>query len=68
MCGRGACRILVDSPEGKGLFRRPRHIWEENIKMDLQEVGWANMDWIDQFQDRGSFRLLVKAVAKCWVP
>jgi hypothetical protein len=43
MCGRGACRMLVDRPEGKGLFRRPRHRWEENIKMILQEVGMAGM-------------------------
>ena len=35
---RGACRILVERPEGKGLFRRPKHRWEENIKMDLQKV------------------------------
>jgi len=49
---RGACRMLVDRPEGKGLFRRPRHMWEENIKMGLQLVGWAGMDWIDRAQDR----------------
>ena len=41
---RGACRMLVDRPEGNGLFRRPRHRLEENIKMILQEVGWAGMD------------------------
>jgi len=35
---RGACRLLVDRPEGKGLFRRPRHRWEDNFKMDFQEV------------------------------
>jgi hypothetical protein len=40
--------MLVDSPEGKGLFRRPRYRWEENIKMDVQEVGWAGMEWIGQ--------------------
>ena len=48
----GACRMLVGRPEGKGLFRRPMHMWEENIKMDLQEMGWAGMDWNDQAQDR----------------
>jgi len=64
---RGACRMLVDRPEGKVLFRRPRHRWEENVKMDLQEVGWAGMDWTDQAQDRERWRLLVKAVAKRWV-
>ena len=60
--------MLVDRPEGKGLFRRPRHRWEENIKMSLQEVGWAAMDWIDQAGDRDRCRLLVKSVVKCWVP
>ena len=65
---RGACRMLVDRAEGKGLFRTPRHRWEENIKMDLQDLGWANMEWIDQAQDRDRCRLLVKAVAKMWVP
>ena len=44
--------MLVDRPEGKRIFRRPRHRWEENIKMDIQELGWAGMDWIDQAQDR----------------
>ena len=43
---RGACRMLVDRPEGKGLLRRPEHRWEEKIKMDLQEVGWAGIDSI----------------------
>ena len=41
---RGACRMLVDRPEVKGLLRRPRYSWEENIKMGIQEVGWAG--WI----------------------
>jgi len=45
-------RLLVERPEGKGLLRRPRYSWEENIKMNLQELGWAGMDWIDQAQDR----------------
>ena len=44
--------MLVDRPVGKRIFRRPRHRWEENIKMDIQELEWAGMDWIDQAQDR----------------
>jgi hypothetical protein len=40
--------MLVERPGGKGLFRRPGHRWEENIKMDIQELEWGGMDWIDQ--------------------
>jgi hypothetical protein len=40
---RGACSMLVDRPEGKGLFRRPGHRWEENIKINLQEMRWAGI-------------------------
>jgi hypothetical protein len=50
---RGAYRALVGKPEGKRLLERPRHRWEENnIKMDLQEVVWGGIDWIDLAQDR----------------
>jgi len=38
---RGACRVLVGNPEGKRPLRRPRRRWEDNIKMDLQEMGWG---------------------------
>jgi hypothetical protein len=61
--GRGAYMILVGRPEGRRPLGRPRHIWEDNIKMDLQEVGWGGgMDWIDMSQDRDRWRALVNAV------
>jgi hypothetical protein len=44
---RGAYRALVGKPEGRRPLERPRHRWEDNIKMDLQEVGWGDMDWIN---------------------
>ena len=44
---RGAYRVLVGKPEGRKPLGRPRYIWEDNIKMDLREVGWRGMDWID---------------------
>jgi hypothetical protein len=44
---------LVERPEGKRPLRIPRHNWEDNIKMDLQEVGFVGMDWIELAQDRG---------------
>jgi hypothetical protein len=45
--GRGAYRILLGRPEGRRPLGRPRRRWEDNIKMNLQEVGWNGMDWID---------------------
>jgi hypothetical protein len=50
--GRGAYRILMGRPEGRRPLGRPRHRWEDNIKMDLQEVGWGCMYWIGMAQDR----------------
>jgi hypothetical protein len=42
---RGAYRALVEKPEGRRPLERPRRRWEDNIKMDLREVGWGGMDW-----------------------
>jgi hypothetical protein len=53
---RGAYRVLVGKPEGKRSLGRPRRGWDDNIKMDLQEVGCGGVDWIDLPQDR--YRLL----------
>jgi len=59
---RGAYRVLVENPEGKGPLKRHRCRWEDNIKMDLQEVGCGGMDWIELFQGRDRWRALVNAV------
>jgi hypothetical protein len=64
---RGAYRILVGRPEGSRPLGRPRRRWEDNIKMDLQEVGWG-MDWIDMAQDRDRWRALVSAVMNLRFP
>jgi hypothetical protein len=61
-------RVLVGKPEGKRPLGRPRHRWEDNIKMDLQEVGCEGMDWIKLVEDRDSWRALVNAVMNLWVP
>jgi hypothetical protein len=66
--GRGAYRILVGRPEGRRPLGRPRRRWEVNIKMDLQEVGWRGMDWIDMAQDRDRWWAIVSAVMNLWVP
>jgi hypothetical protein len=65
---RGACRVLVGNPERKKPLRGPRRRWEENIKMDLQEMGLEGMNWTDLAQDRDRRRDLVSAVIKLWVP
>jgi hypothetical protein len=64
---RGAYRILVGRPEGRQPLGRPRRRWEDNIKMDLQEVGWG-MDWIVLAQDRDRWRALVNSVINLRVP
>jgi hypothetical protein len=55
-------RVLVDWPEGKRPLGRPRHRWEDNIRMDLQEVRCGGMDWIGLAQDRDRWWGLVNAV------
>jgi hypothetical protein len=61
-------RILVAKPEGKRPLGRPKHRWEDNIKMDLREIGWGGMDWIDLAQDRDQWRALVNTVMNLRVP
>jgi len=59
---RGVYRALVRKPEGKRPLGRPKSRWEDNIKIDLQEVVCGGMDWIDVAQDRDRWRALVNAV------
>jgi hypothetical protein len=55
-------RALVGKPEGRRPLGRPRRRWEDNIKMDLREVRWGGMDWINLAQDRDRWRALVYTV------
>jgi len=66
--GRGVYRVLVGKPEGKRPLGRPRRSWEDNIKMDIQEVGGGCGDWMELAQDRGRWRALVSTVMNVWVP
>ena len=65
--GRGVHRVLVGKPEGKRSLGRPRRRWEDNIKMDLREVGRGG-DWKELAQDRDRWRALVNTVMNLRVP
>jgi transposase len=63
-----AYRILVGKPEGKRPLGRPRRRWVDNIKMDLREIGWVGMDWLDLAQDMDQWRDLVNTVMNLRFP
>jgi hypothetical protein len=65
---RNAYRILVGKQEGQRPLGRPTCRWVNNIKMDLRELGWDGMDWIDLAKDRDQWRALVNAVVNLRVP
>jgi len=65
---RGVYRVSVEKPERKRPLGRPRRKWDDNIKMDLKDVGCGGMDWIEVAQDRDRWRALVNAVMNLWVP
>ena len=66
--GRGVYRVLVGKPEEKRQLGRPRHRWEDNIKMDLQEVGGGCGDWMELAQNRNRWWALVSTVMNIRVP
>jgi hypothetical protein len=65
---RNAYKILVGKPEGKRPLGRPRRRWVDNIKIDLREIEWDSMDWIELAQDRDQWRALVNTVMNLRVP
>jgi hypothetical protein len=65
---RGAYKILVGRPEGRIPLGRPRHRREDNIRMDLGEIGFGDADWIHLAQDRDRWRALANTVMNLWVP
>jgi hypothetical protein len=65
---RNAYRLLVGKPEGRRPLGRSRHRWLDNIRMDLVEVGWGDVDWIGLAQDKGRWRALANSVLNLRVP
>jgi hypothetical protein len=65
---RNSYRILVGKPEGKRPLRKRRRRWEDNIKMDLREMGRGGMNWTDLAQDRNQWNAIVNTVMNLWVP
>jgi len=65
---RSVYRVLVGKPAAKSSLGRPRLRWEDNIKMDLQEVGCESVDWIDLAQDRDRWRAVINVVMNILVP
>jgi hypothetical protein len=65
---RNAYKLLVGKPEGKRPLGRPRRRWVDNIRMDLGEVGWYDVDWISLAKDRKRWRALVNSVLNLRVP
>jgi hypothetical protein len=65
---RNAYRLLVGKPKGKRPLGRPRRRWMDNIRVDLGEVGWSDVDWIGLGQDRNRWRALVNSVLNLRVP
>jgi hypothetical protein len=66
--GRGVYRVVVRKPEGKRPLGRPRHMWEDNIKLDLREIGIDGANCIRLAQDSVQWRVFVNTVMNLWVP
>jgi hypothetical protein len=65
---RNAYKLLMGKPEGKRPLGRPRRRWVDNIRMDLEEVGWGDVDWIGLAQDRNRWIALVNSILNLRVP
>ena len=65
--GRSAFKILTGKPTGKRPLRRPRHRWENNIRMDFKEIGINTRNWVGLAQDRDYWKVLVNAALNLWV-
>jgi hypothetical protein len=59
---RKVYKVLVGKPEGKRLLGRPKRRWEDGIRMDLREIGWGSVDWIQLAHDKDRWRAVMSAV------
>ena len=66
--GRSAFKMLTCTPSGKRPLGRPRRKWEDNIRMNLKEIGINTRNWVDAAQDRHYWKVLVDAILNLWVP
>jgi len=64
----GKCTLFVAKPEGKRPLRRPRHRWEDNIKMDIMEICWEGVNWIYLAQEKDHWKTLMNMGISFWVP
>jgi hypothetical protein len=64
---RNVYRVLMGKPKGNRPLGRPRHRWEDGIRMDHREIGWGGVDWIQMTQDRDQWQVLVNMVMNLWV-
>ena len=65
---RSASEILIGTPIGKRLLGWPKRKWDDNIRMELEEIGISTWDWVDSAQDRDYWSALVNAALNLWVP
>ena len=65
---RSAFKMLTGKPKGKRFLGRPRHRWEDNIRMELEEMGINAGNWFDSAQGKDYWRALVKSALNLWVP
>jgi len=65
---RNAYKTFIGKPEGKRLHGRPRHRWKDNIRMDLKEIGWEGVNWMNLDQYRDQRHALENMVMNLWVP
>jgi len=65
---RNTYKMLFGKPEERRPLGKPKHRWEDNIRMDLKEIGWKGMDWIHLAHDRNQWWVLVNTVMNLWAP